>query len=149
VTTTKEGRSRRRRGHDWERELVRLLCDHGFDAVRVQTESRHGNIGDVLIRDMHILVQCKAGKQPNLATALDQAEDAAGRRAQGWTPIGAIKKTTGAGDPAVKRVSIDLTYFIELLIAARSTSHSVVVEDDLDSLDSAEADLPLDDARAA
>jgi hypothetical protein len=49
----------------------------------------------------------------------------------------------------VKRVSIDLTYFIELLIAARSTSHPVVVEDDLDSLDSAEADLPLDDARAA
>ena len=123
-----EGRKRRRKGHDWERELVNILKDHGFDAVRVTTESKHGNIGDVLIRDMNVLVQCKAGKQPNLKRALDEAEVASGGRAGGWTPVGCTKQTTGAGVPAVRRVSMDLSFFVELLIALKFSSGATVFE---------------------
>lgn len=123
-----EGRKRRRRGHDWERELVNLLNDHGFDAVRVTTESKHGNIGDVLVRDMNVLVQCKAGKQPNLKRALDEAEEASGGRAEGWTPIGATKQTTGSGSPAVRRVSMDMSFFVELLQALKRCPDAVVFE---------------------
>jgi hypothetical protein len=128
---SKRGKSARRRGHDWERELVNILCDHGFDAVRVTSEGKFGNIGDVLVHDMNLLVQCKAGKKPNLRTALNQAEEACGQRNAGWTPVGATKETTGTGDKAVRRVSLDLRTFIELLVHAKcGGALAVVVEDD-------------------
>lgn len=44
------GASSRRKGHDWEREVARMLRDAtGFDYQRVLTETRDGNSGDVAI----------------------------------------------------------------------------------------------------
>jgi hypothetical protein len=109
-----KGALARRRGLDWERELVNILHGHGFDAERILTESKHGNIGDVLIYEPDILIQCKAGKQPNLARALDEAEEAVTKRNQNWTPIGACRKSLGPYK-ATRRVSISLEDFIALL----------------------------------
>ena len=58
-----KGALARRRGIDWERELVNILIAYGFDAERVLTETKYGNLGDVLVYDPNLLIQCKAGKQ--------------------------------------------------------------------------------------
>jgi hypothetical protein len=109
-----KGALARRRGLDWERELVNMLRAYGFDAERVITEPKYGNIGDVLIHEPCILVQCKAGKQPNLARALDEAEEAAIARGDDWIPLGACKKSL-TSNTSSRRISMDLGDFLDLL----------------------------------
>jgi len=126
MVKSSKGALARRKGHDWERELVRTLQERGFNAERVITETKHGNIGDVVVWDVGLLVQCKAGKQPNLARALDEAEQAADNRDSQWAPlggwmaIGACKKSLNP-TTASRRVSMDLEDFLHLLELAYPT----------------------------
>lgn len=115
-----QGKRNRRFGHDWERQLVQLCKERGFDAVRVTSEPKHGNLGDVLVRHplYPILFQCKAGKQPNPRTAIDQAEEAAMGRAGNWYPVGATYEASGPGSAAVRRVHMDIGTFLDLYAAA-------------------------------
>lgn len=113
-----QGKRNRRFGHSWERELVRLCKGRGFDAVRVTSEPKHGNLGDVLVRHplYPILFQCKAGKQPNPRTAMQQAEEAALGRAGNWYPVGATYESDGR--TAIRRVHMDVDTFLDLYAAA-------------------------------
>ena len=82
------GKRSRRKGHDFERELVRLFREAmpGAD-VRRGLQYRDGaECGDVTAGPLHIEAKC--GKKPPLRPALDQAE----RTAPSWaTPLAVCK----------------------------------------------------------
>lgn len=82
------------KGKRWEREVARTLTDAtGVPHKRVLRESRDGNSGDV--RSERVVVQCKAGKRPDIYGALAQAEEAA---TDSELPVAAIHRTHRGGE---------------------------------------------------
>lgn len=81
------GRAARRKGHDYERELVRIYCDHGF-AVSRNSNQAHPNAVDVDPKGdllglkagrLAFHVQAKRQEKLNIWLALKQAEGDAPR----------------------------------------------------------------------
>jgi hypothetical protein len=69
----RQGKSARRRGHDYERRIVNLVKDQGIHAERID-ESGGWHKGDVLIPALAIRGQAKYRKALNIWTALDEAQ---------------------------------------------------------------------------
>lgn len=69
----------RRKGIDHERRVARELTDAtGVEHVRVLTETRDGNCGDVEPREdaLPFVYQCKAGARPDVYGAVREAQAA-------------------------------------------------------------------------
>lgn len=71
------GRQRRRKGHAWERELVRRFEAIGIGARRNLRETRDGSSGDLVLPGLPLLVEAKRGVSPNMLGAIRQASKAA------------------------------------------------------------------------
>ena len=79
LALSNRGRASRRKGHDFEREIVNRLHDvlpDGYNACRMLQSRGGGGLPDVEIRNesgalMHI--ECKKGKRPNIPKAMEQA----------------------------------------------------------------------------
>lgn len=97
------GKSQRRKGHDWERRIVRWLNQFdGVEAERNLTETREGNSGDVLVewrssrrlKSALILIEAKHRKRVSPWKALDEARDAAVSRSN-CVGVAIVKETHG------------------------------------------------------
>lgn len=69
----------RRKGHDHERRVARELTEAtGVEHVRVLTETRDGNSGDVVSREgaLPVVYQAKAGARPDVYGAVKEAQAA-------------------------------------------------------------------------
>lgn len=76
------GASQRRKGHNFERDVVHFFRSHlGLSATEVkrglsQPRGGTGEEPDVILPDsLRWWVECKVGARPNLLAALDQARD--------------------------------------------------------------------------
>ena len=70
------GASQRRKGHNFEREVSRILRDNGIDARRGLQYREGGECADVITDDFWI--ECKRGIKPNIRAAIAQAIEARG-----------------------------------------------------------------------
>lgn len=70
------GKAERRKGHDFERELARILKEEtGLPFKRgFQTRAGGGEQADVLCEGLPYHFECKVGKRPPFKRALEQAE---------------------------------------------------------------------------
>jgi hypothetical protein len=115
------GRSQRRKGHDFERLIVRWLrkLDPTLFPERNLTETRTGNTGDVFAmwrspwQSLHRLtIQAKNRKSPSVWKAMDEAR--ATTTSPSDLPIAIVKRT---GDQTV--VCMDTETFAYLLTGTR------------------------------
>lgn len=74
-------KSQRDKGHNWERDVVHILKDRGYDASRNLTQTRDSG-GDIIIGKW--LFECKRYAKIAVYTWLDQAIKAAGEK---LTPV--------------------------------------------------------------
>jgi hypothetical protein len=85
----------RSKGHRWERLVAQdLTIRTGFTHKRVLNETRDGNCGDVGVRDMPFIYQCKCGARPDVFGAVEEACMAAGLN----FPVAAIHRTGRGGE---------------------------------------------------
>lgn len=69
------GRSSRLKGHNFEREVARLLREvYGAERVRRGLQSQGGIVPDVIIDDIAVWIECKRGKKTNIKAAMRQAD---------------------------------------------------------------------------
>ena len=69
----------RRKGHNWERKIVRMFKARGYNAKRNLTETREGTSGDVLVyrgETLILAIEAKCTNNPNIWHALRQAHKA-------------------------------------------------------------------------
>ena len=88
---SKRGKRSRRKGHDFERDIVRRLNEGGLGARRgLQAQTGKG-CADVQLRaageDFHC--ECKVGARPNIHAAIYQA---IGDAPSVWVPVAITKK---------------------------------------------------------
>lgn len=74
-------KSQRDKGHNWERDVVHILKDRGYDASRNLTQTRDSG-GDIIIGKW--LFECKRYAKIAVYTWLEQAIKAAGEK---LTPV--------------------------------------------------------------
>lgn len=114
---SKQGRRNRRYGHDAERELARELKELGLWAERITSESKHGNLGDVVFRggepQAQFKVQIKSGKRPSPWKAIEQAVETCA--ATPYVPIGLVNKSNGPGLPRDRLIIMHVEDFFNLL----------------------------------
>jgi hypothetical protein len=102
------GAAARRKGHDWEREVVRRFAEvFGGDRVRRGFQYRDGaEVSDVVAPVFAI--ECKRGKRTDMRRALAQANESA--VGKGLWPIAVCKE-----DHAQAIVTMQLDDFLDLL----------------------------------
>lgn len=61
------------KGKAWEREVARILRDHGWQAQR-GLQARDGSDAPDVCSDLPLWIECKAGRSPNPHEALEQAD---------------------------------------------------------------------------
>lgn len=107
------GARSRRKGVRWEREVASRFREVGIPAERCLTETRDGNVGDlVLPEDVPLAVQCRCGGAPSLWKAL---QDAKAGSMPGKVPVG-LARRSGAGSRAPEDVAVlDLADFLHLV----------------------------------
>ena len=111
------GAKSRRRGHDWEREIVRSLSElEHVEAERTLDEPREGNVGDVRV-NLPLSVQCKAGKRPRIYDAVQEATEAA---EPGEHPVAAVKRMNGRGKKADRLAIMRWSDFLEMVELLRA-----------------------------
>ncbi len=71
------GKSSRRKGHDWERDVARQMRDIFGDRVKRGWQVREGTDAPD-VDGTPFWIECKKGKKTNIRAALLQAQDAAG-----------------------------------------------------------------------
>lgn len=101
------GARSRRKGHDWERKLVRWFKGLGFQTERNLTETRQGSSGDIIVECLcpnfhspsdreenhqRLVVECKHQKSPRPWAALDQAVKAVGDDITNSLPVAIVKQ---------------------------------------------------------
>ena len=69
------GSASRRKGAEWERQIVRLLRDYGWEAITSRAGRGGTQAGEDIITDMPLSVEAKNCKTIELARWLDQALD--------------------------------------------------------------------------
>jgi len=97
---SQQGKRNRRYGHDAEREWARELNDCGCWAERVTSESKHGNLGDVvhnLTSDFKVKYQLKSGKSPSIWKAMEEAIQSTALSE--YYPAALLNRTNGPGKP--------------------------------------------------
>jgi hypothetical protein len=84
------GAHSRRKGHNWERELVRRFREAmpGAEGIKRGLQSRGGGKEEADVIVPHFHVEAKCGKRPNHRAALEQA---IGDAARGKIPIAVCK----------------------------------------------------------
>lgn len=106
------GAKSRRRGHDWERAVARELSDLEYvEAARTLDETREGNVGDVRT-NLPLSIQCKAGQQPSVWKALEEAIEAA---EPGEHPVAAVKRSHGRGKKADRLAVLPWSDLLEMV----------------------------------
>ena len=107
---SKRGKRSRRKGHDFERLIVRMLHDEGIEAERgLQSKGGRGRADVTIHRDGAPVyhVECKSGARPNVLQAWRQArEDAA---------FGADPLAVTHWDRGETLVTMDWDVFVSLL----------------------------------
>ncbi len=84
------GASQRRKGANWERQVVNDLVAHGFEARRTAPLQTNGaDVPDVMARPLW--VECKVGARPPIVKGLEQARETMPPRA-GWLPCCVAKQ---------------------------------------------------------
>lgn len=68
------GASQRLKGHNWEREVAKMLRPIFPEARRGLDQTREGDDPDV--DKTPFWVECKSGKRPNIGAAMEQALEA-------------------------------------------------------------------------
>lgn len=94
-------RANKRKGSEFERDLLWYWRYHGFNAEALRTTGRHDE-GDLVLADHNVLFEAKAEKTISLSQYLREAEverwNYAGRRGLASPPRGAaIVKRRGHG----------------------------------------------------
>lgn len=100
VDKQKQGKRNRRYGHDAEREWARELKEAGSRAERITSESKHGNLGDVIhwfLPEFGLKYQLKSGKSPSIWRAMSEALDATAMTP--YYPAALLNKSNGPGVP--------------------------------------------------
>jgi len=116
------GKSQRRKGHNWEREVAKRLRNLGLDARRNVTETQTGNTGDVHVcdaqGDMLMCVQCKNMKSPSIWKAMEEAIEAAESHGIDWpVPVSIVKRTAKAGGPVEEYAVMRLEDWAKFLMS--------------------------------
>jgi hypothetical protein len=111
---SKRGRAARRKGHDFEREIVNRLqsvLPAGFMAQRMLQSRGGGSLPDVEIYTESgalVHIECKKGKRPNIPNAYDQAfKD----HKPATTPVAVTR-----ADRSFTLVTLRWTDFVDMLI---------------------------------
>lgn len=84
------GASQRRKGHDFERAIARLLRGLGFEARRGQ-QAHNADDCDVVVDGSMAWLELKCGKRISIWEAIEQAKRQCGEK----TPVVVAKKTRG------------------------------------------------------
>lgn len=116
----KQGRRNRQYGHSAERELARdLRAKTGWPAERIVSESKYGNLGDVIFKpgSQQIVFQVKSGKRPSVTAAIEESDEATAGNA-GKTPMGLLNFAHGPGQDRQRIVVMHLEYFVALVLRA-------------------------------
>jgi Holliday junction resolvase len=97
------GNSQRTKGAEYEREIVQIFRQSGYECSRNLSQTRDGG-GDIIIEDL--LIECKRRKSIAVYDWIDQAERAAGNR----KPI-----VIARGDQKHNIVILNLIDFLDML----------------------------------
>jgi predicted amidohydrolase YtcJ len=112
------GKLSRDKGAGWERRNCAFLRACGYEADRNLEECRDGNTGDIKT-NAPLVVQCKAGKRPNVWQAVREAEEAS--RDSAKFGIAALHKDQAKpGDEAEEIVAMRAEWWWEIVGLLRS-----------------------------
>ncbi len=113
------GKGSRRKGHDFERHVVRLLrtIDPSARTARQVAPLEDSRGRDVITR-LPVCVQCKSGVRVNALEAFEQARTAA---RPGEIPVAALHDTRRR----LKLALIPLDWFVELLRVPEMTTQGI------------------------
>lgn len=101
------GKSSRRKGHDYEREIARDMRSLFGNQVKRGLQSRNGTFEPVPDVDVPIFwIECKRGKRTNIKAALRQAQ----RDTDGRTPVAVCRDDR---DRAI--VAMDYTDWLQMV----------------------------------
>lgn len=110
------GKRSRNKGAAFEREVAKMFREIGIPAERCLTETRDGNVGD-LIGSAPFTVQCKVGARPPVWQALKEAIEAAPDHR---TPVAILRRNGCGGRPAEDVAVLPLERFFAMVAVIQS-----------------------------